>query len=365
MQKGKGIKMKKKVFKMMATVVTCVVLMGTVCGCGGEKPKQEVTVTFMNGEEQLGSVSAKAGEVVTGYEAYENVEDTEFLGWFETPTFLETSRKDLTKDVFDTDAVLYGSFKSTKVTQDNRLWYIVGDGKSDVLANSKWANVTDESVKDACQLKATEDTVNKFEITLDLYAGDQFQIIHDWSWDGQKGFGCFTSIDETQMQSGGGLGGTDETSNITVVIDGNYTITLTTDPDNALQDTLEIVRNGDAEPMAEVESEVEEITGYSTTDKTEILVKGSWVSDWSENKTLEREEGTDTYRITMELAAGTELYFMVYEDGNDTEIGIKYENVKDDASKALLEESYNVKVPEDGTYTFTVDAAELTLAVTK
>lgn len=356
--------MKKQIKKIVSVVAACAVLMGTICGCQSQESKKEITVTFMNGDEQLGSVSAAAGELVTGYEAYETVENTEFLGWFETPTFLETSKKDLATATFEEDAVLYGSFKSTAVAEDTRLWYVAGTGKSTVLYDSDWGRATDENIKDACQLKATGNAVNEFSITLDMYAGDQFQIIPDWNFDGQKGYGCFTEIDATQMENGGGLGGTDQTSNVNVIMDGNYTITLTTDPDNELQDTLTVVRNGDAAPAEEREPETEEAS-YVPTETTEVLVKGSWVSDWSENKSLERAEGTDTYAITMELTAGTELYFMIYEDGADTGLGLKYENVTDEESKALLEDSYNVKVLEDGTYTFTVDAAAMTLSVAK
>ena len=47
------------------------------------------------------------------------------------------------------------------------------------------------------------------------------------------------------MENAGGLSGEDNTSNVQVKVDGNYTITLTTNPDNQAQDTLTIVRNSD------------------------------------------------------------------------------------------------------------------------
>lgn len=354
--------MKKKVRNLLSMAVACVT-MTAVCACG-TPAKEEITVTFFNGEETLGTVTGVAGEVLSGYEAYETVEDAEFLGWYETPTFLETSKKDLESATFEADTNLYGSFKSTAVAEDTRVWYVVGTGAGEVLANSNWAGAdADDAAKEACKLVPTGNVVNEFAITLDLYAGDQFQVIHDWAWDGQKGFGCFTTIDTTQMENGGGLGGSDTTSNINVLMDGNYTITLTTDPENELQDTLAIVRNGDAAaapaPVEETES------SYEVSEATGIVVKGSWVEDWSENKDLAREEGTNLFSITMDLEAGTELYFMVYENGTDTGLGLKTENVVDDASKALLEDSYNVKVAEAGTYTFTVDADTMTITVTK
>ena len=354
--------MRKKIKKLVSLLTACVALTA-LCACG-EPAKEEITVTFMNGEETLGTVTATAGEAVTGYEAYETVEDAEFLGWFETPTFLETSKKDLATATFDADTTLYGSFKSTAVAEDTRAWYVVGAGSGEVIANSAWAGAdVDDAAKAACQLMPTGNAVNEFAITIDLFAGDQFQVIHDWAWDGQKGFGCFTEIDTTQMESGGGLGGSDTTSNINVLMDGNYTITLTTDPENELQDTLAIVRNGDAAAAPAPAEETE--SSYEVSDTTGIVVKGSWVEDWSENKDLTREDGTNLFSITMDLEAGTELYFMVYENGADTGLGLKTENVVDDASKALLEDGYNVKVAEAGSYTFTVDADTMTITVTK
>lgn len=356
--------MRETIKKLLGIILTCTAVMMSVCACGASTDgKEKVKVTFMNGGEKLGEVTGTAGEKLSDYAKYEKLDGYEFLGWYETPTFLETSRKDLNAVTFDKDTTLYGSFKSTNVAEDTRLWYIVGTGGNPDLAASNWGADVDASVKEACQLKATGNAANEFEITLNLYAGDQFQIIHDWAWDGQKGYGCFTAIDDTQMENGGGLGGTDDTSNINVVMDGNYTITLTTDPDNYLQDTLTIVRNGDATEKAK-EPETND-SSYSVSDATGIMVKGSWVADWSENKELTRIDGTSKFSITMDLEAGTELYFMVFDNGTDTGLGMNASAVTDDGSRALLEEGYNIKVAAAGTYTFTVDADTMTIIITK
>lgn len=355
--------MKKKMKKILSVALTVIMSAMMLCACG-EAEAADITVTFMNGEAELGKVTAKAGEVLTDYAQFETVENAEFLGWYETPTFLESSLKDLTIATFEADTVLYGSFKNTNVAEDTRLWYVVGAGTSPVLSASSWAGSVDDTVKADCQLTATGNATNEFAITLDLYAGDQFQVIHDWGWDGQKGFGAFTTIDETQMENGGGLGGSAATANVNVIMDGNYTITLTTDPDNAAQDTLTIVRNGDASASAPVKEEVEE-PAYVVNENTSIVVKGSWVSDWSENKDLTRVDGTNTFTITLDLDAGTELYFMVWDSGEDTGLGMNGSNVADDGSRALLEDAYNVKVLDAGSYTFTVDADKMEISVTQ
>lgn len=353
--------MKKTMKKILSVALVAAMSVMMLTACGDEA--KDITVTFMNGDEELGCVTGKSGEVLSGYEQFEKVENTEFLGWYETPAFLESSYKDLTAAVFEEDTVLYGSFKNTNVAEDTRLWYVVGTGSSTVLADSNWAGSVDDSVKEACMLKATGNAKNEFAITLDLYEGDQFQVIHDWSWDGQKGFGAFTSIDESQMENGGGLGGSAATSNINVIMDGNYTITLTTDPDNAAQDTLTIVRNGDA--GAKKDTEKEEEPAYVVNENTSIVVKGSWVSDWSENKELERVDDSNIFKITLDLEEGTELYFMVWDSGKDTGIGMNGSCVADDGSRALLEDAYNVKVLDAGSYTFTVDADKLEISVEK
>ena len=344
----------KKQLKNVMTALFAMVLVVAMAACG----KQEITLTFMNGETTLGTVVTQAGSAPVGYEVYESVEGYEFLGWFETPTFLESSKVDLSTATYEESKTLYGSFKSTQVAEDNRAWTIVGTGKSPALALSNWNNNCGDAM---VTLTKTGNATNEFALTVDLFAGDQFQVIHDYSWTDQRGYGWFTEIDAAQFENGGGLGGSTTTSNVNVLMDGNYTITLTTDPDNSKQDTMTIERNGD--PVGGAAQEEEEAT-YVVSETTQIVVKGSWVSDWSENKELTRVEGTNQYTITMDLAAETELYFMVWDDGADTGLGMKYENVTDD-SKEFLMEAYNVKVKDAGAYTFTVDADTLTIQVSK
>jgi hypothetical protein len=361
--------MKNSIKKFVLMMTMSVLLVASLAACSS-KEKETVketamyTVTFMNGETSLGTATVEENATLAAdtYSAFETVADTEFLGWFETPTFLDSSKKDLATATFAQDTTLYGSFKSTKVTEDTRVWYIAGTGKG-ILKDSNWADANaSDTVKASLALNPTGNATNEFAITVDLFAGDQLQLIHDWAWDGQKGFGCFTTLDSTQMESGGGLGGSADTANVNVIMDGNYTITLTTDPDNSLQDTLTVVRNGDpaAAPV------VEEAAPYVVSENTGISIKGSWVEDWSDVKELTRTEGTDTFTITMDLKADTELCFMILDNGTDTGIVIKESNVVDEASLGLLTTTgNNIKVAADGSYTFTVDAAAQTVTITK
>lgn len=367
--------MKKNRKKILGMLCASVLMVTALTGCtkieetmatqDSKETATEITVTFMNGEEQLGIVTAQAGEVLAkeSYATYEEMAGTEFLGWFETPTFLASSQKDLSVVTFEESTTLYGSFKSTVVEADTRAWYLAGTSSKGVLKDNNWANSSvEDAIREQFRLIETGDVQNEFEITIDMYAGDQFQVIHDWAWDGQKGFGCFTTIDTTQMENGGGLGGTSSTSNVNVIMDGNYTITLTTDPNNKLMDTLVVTRNGDPVGVA-VEEEEEP---YVVSESTQLMIKGSWVADWSEVKELTREEGTNTYQITMELEADTEVCFMVYDNGTDTGLVLKEANVTDEAALALIKSNgNNVQVAEAGTYTFTVNADDMSVTLTK
>lgn len=243
--------MKRLEKRLTAGAMIAMLSFGCIAGCGSKEQEaaassEQVTVTFMNQDEVLGTATANAGEALdaSSYETYENSQDADFNGWYETPTFLESSKKDLSTDSFSKDTTLYGDFRASSVAEDTRKWYIAGTSEKGILSANNWAgDITDEE-KEEFELKPTGNT-NEFSLTIDLYEGDQFQVIHDWSWDGQKGFGKFSNLDETQMVDDGGLGGTVDTDNVKVVMDGNYTITLSTNPENQAQDVLTVVRNSD------------------------------------------------------------------------------------------------------------------------
>ncbi len=248
------------VTKLLAGSMAAMLAIGGLTGCGSsvaegkevevkeaETPKEELTITFKNQDETLGTVKVGVDELLdkASYEAFEQSDNAEFNGWFETPSFLETSKKDLSKDTFEKDTTLFGDFRSAEVAEDTRHWYIAGSSQKGLLALNNWAGKLTDEEKAQFELVPTGNATNEFALTIDLFEGDQFQIIHDWSWDGQKGFGTFTDIDESQMENAGGLAGTDDKANVQVILDGNYTITLTTNPDNKAQDTLSVVRNSD------------------------------------------------------------------------------------------------------------------------
>ena len=82
--------MRKKVKSLLAAVLCLTMAAAAMTGCGASKEAEKVTVTFMNGEETLGSTETEAGKVLdpSAYDSYESAEDADFLGWYETPTYL-------------------------------------------------------------------------------------------------------------------------------------------------------------------------------------------------------------------------------------------------------------------------------------
>ena len=51
-----------------------------------------------------------------------------------------------------------------------------------------------EADREKFRLNSTGNQVNEFAITLDLHAGDQFQVIPDWNWSGQKILHCSAGV---------------------------------------------------------------------------------------------------------------------------------------------------------------------------
>lgn len=130
-----------------------------------------------------------------------------------------------------------------------------------------------------------EEGKNEFELTLDLYVGDQFQIAdvdvdNAYTWTHQRGYGFLkTEGTEEFVKNAGNIFTEDLTkANIEMIKEGNYTLTLTTDMSNSTLDSLEIKRNGD--PNANLEkSYAPSISGSVTAAMPFPTRKISAISD--------------------------------------------------------------------------------------
>ena len=100
-----------------------------------------------------------------------------------------------------TQHTLYGDFRTSDVTEDTHKWYIAGSSEKGSLKLNNWAAELSDEEKEQFELKPTGKQTNEFAITIDLFVGDEYQLISDWSWDNQLGYGRFTELDASQMES--------------------------------------------------------------------------------------------------------------------------------------------------------------------
>lgn len=321
-----------------------------------ESEETGVTITYqVDGETVHTETLAETGGVPTNY-AYTPSEG-ELVGWYLTPTF---SRIYDFKTALTEDTTLFGAVSIYQ--EDTRAFYLAGAGTSPVLSTSSWG----DNPTDAHKL-TKEVNKNVFTITTDFYANDQFQITSfketetdPYAWDWQYGVGYIINAAELTdiVEGAGGIAASNRKSNIKILQDGNYTITLKTYPDhidpedtehiNNL-DNITIKRNGDP-----VEEKPETTLAY--------YIKGSKITNWQNqlNVTTRFADQQDgTYKLIIYLDANEEFMFhtiATQADGStaDANIYINYTNL-DTASQALFtkpENGNNIIAKEAGEYTF-------------
>ncbi len=369
---------KGKILLSFGLVLGTLGLFLTLAACGPkeeDKPVDEtVTVTYKNGDTVLKEDSVKKGVTITAWDPKSTVSD-EFFGWFAEPTL--THEFDFTKAVSE-NTTIFGSFVGYQ--KDERKWAIAGSGTSSILASSNWGKVYKP---EHYMTNASTTTKNIFKMTVNLFAGDQFQftdpvITEDSvSWGHQRGAKYIaepTKNDVEYFSVGGSLGGDNSTANITVVKDGKYEFVLTTYPKGDFQkdgttnlydnrsyyDKITYTWLGECE---EVRAEVETI----------FYMKGALITGWGDYvndfTALKNDNGKATL-ANVYLVKEDEFMFAsknkdvatgTLSDGNSY---IRGANLTE-ASKALVTGTANMKVVEDGYYTFVYDIEKEELSVTK
>ncbi len=356
-----------KKFRLITLLLVAAMAISLFAGCQPEAKEVKYTVEYMDGDTVL-----KTEEVVEGGKAtsWTPTKDGEvFVGWFATPTM--SVEFDFNKTITENTKVFAG-FSAYR--EDTRDWAIVGSGKGDLLMASNWGKV----ITDAHKLEKTGD--NEYSITIDLYAGDEFQFAINTSWHHKRGYGYLETVkDAAGNEVFSGSGGIGETAakgqNIKVAQDGNYTITLHTHPGDDYYDEgnayysenekdvfnlsdfdkITWVRNGDAAELSNV------ITKY--------YIKGAGITLWGDlyNDATGFSKLGDTHTLTIYLKADEEFMFtsLVTENGVSA-VGsqyIKFENL-DEASQALFTGKGNIKATKAGTYTFTYNETTKVLSAT-
>ena len=354
-----------KKMKWISLLLVAAMAISLFAGCAKEETK--FSVAYMDGDTVL-----KTEEVVEGGTAAEWIPEKEgqtFVGWFATPTM--SVEFDFSKPITENTKVFAGF---SAYAEDTRTWAIVGSGKGDLLLSSNWGKV----IADAHILEKTGD--NEYSITIDLYAGDEFQFAINTSWHHKRGFGYLeTATDASGSEVFSGSGGIGETAakgqNIKVAMDGNYTITLHTHPGDDCYDENN-ANYSEANKEVFNLSDFDKITWVRNGDPAELsssvtnyYIKGANITLWADlyNEATGFAKVGDTHTLTIYLREGEEFMFtsLVTENGASS-VGseyIKFENL-DDAGKALFTGSGNIVASKGGTYTFTYHETAKVLSAT-
>ena len=378
--------MKKKWFVLLIVLALVGILAFTLAACNDDEegpPADDgkVTVTFVQGETTLRTEQVEKGSAAAAFKDYvPEIDGYDFLGWYAAPSLMIPF--DFDTVVFNEDTTIFAKAPNSNQPDDTRTWYLAGAFTSADLFENKYGAVLSE----AATFQPVEGEKNTFEITVDLYEGDQFQLItgNTVGWLNQRGYGHIedaTVGDVTYFTSDGGLGnpGT-RRANAKVQVDGNYTLTLKTYPANDTYDTedpeyteekhevfnnsifdyITWERNGD--PVGEV--------GVDDTPY-DFYIKGELVTDWQSPKDAQYKmaETDGVYTLTIELQANDNFMFYSYDpvEEADGTLFIKAENLDRENSAAQIldsPESGNLTVNAAGTYTFTWTRSTGVLVVT-
>lgn len=333
--------MKRNITSTITIVMALVMVISAFCSCNLFKkdPVVEHTLTLydQDGKTVLSTVKAEEGKAPER-PADPTKDDYVFSGWFVTPT--SNKAYDFTAPL-TADASAYAHWKAADF-RDDRDWVLSGSVNG-------WGAQLDDY-----HLTKKEGTGNVFEITLNLYSGDQFQLtvlLSDgslsYSSEGARAASSHVVAGTEYIEGAGGFG---TYKNIVVKQDGNYTLSLVSDPETD-NNALTIIRNGD--PVGEVVEH--ELVAYA--------IKGSKVTGWAdstadEHLLLKGEDGKFT--ITLELYANDEFMFVGYEKVNGAYSALA-QYIKSDmlaegsAEEVAAKTNGNFTTSKNGTYTFKFD----------
>lgn len=361
----------------MAAVMVLTLSVGIASACTGQP--EDYTVTFYDGTTVITTREVEEGGKVAEFEPVDVDYEKEgyvFNGWYATSDFTHDWSFDT---IIDKDTNVYSMWSSSK--EDTRQWLIAGSSSAGgPLAAIGWNGGPIEG-ENGNILTKTEGK-NEFTITIDLYAGDQFQFcIQDdegvWNTDDANGGGARGGqyLVENEYMSAPGTGLGDGQVNITVSVSGNYTLTLTTDAEDKNVGSITVVRNGDAPAVTVDRSDYTwYIYGNSAaeTSAESVLAGTNWganveslqYSAYEMFKISDNEaDGTGTWTQTWTLAEGDEFllaYCMLKEGGGiSAQDGTMFYypdidefNGEDAAFKKADGMGSNIVVVEGGTYTF-------------
>lgn len=288
-----------------------------------ETSVKTIPVYFYDGNTLITSIKVKEGSTLEEFTPEK--EGYTFVGWYGTPNF--SHEFDFSTPI-NKKTTLFAAFKSNDPSKDLRTWYILGNGKSPLLKENSWGS----KLTDEMKLVKSENE-NVFTITLDLYAGDQFQFGINSSWDNQRGGGYMKEFTQDGVDYfavvSGGLSANSRKADIKCLVDGNYTLTLSTNPledyydekDSFYSeankeafnyndfDTISFTYNGEAGGVAEEEEKLESY---------QLAIKGT-MTEWADSSRMDSNNLEVKFNYTFK--EGDEFGFVWYKDENDTSFG--------------------------------------------
>lgn len=182
----------KKTLRILSLVMVLAMALSVFTGCAaidkikellglGGPVAETVTVTWYQGSKELRTEKVEKGTILESWTP--EVEGKTFTGWYAEASL--TQAFDFTQPVTE-DTDLFAAFKSDEYVEDTNNYYLIGTGAGD-MGQAAW-----DHAKAEANLSMTKKDVagaNVYTITLDMYAGDRFQICFGGSWDGQVGIG--------------------------------------------------------------------------------------------------------------------------------------------------------------------------------
>ena len=190
----------KRTIKILSFLLALVFALSMFVACETtDDSSEKVTVQWVQGQKVLKEEQVEKGSKITPWTP--NFDGMEFDGWYERPYI---KRFDFTKPI--TQSVrIYGKFKFTddSFTEEFEMpdYYLIGAGKGDLSKANNW-NHTDAAKN--LGLVAGDDGI--YRITLSLYAGDQFKMDNDLSWDsGAWDCSAFEGYDNGVVRNSSGV----------------------------------------------------------------------------------------------------------------------------------------------------------------
>lgn len=388
--------MKTKKAICLATAVVLTASMAAVfAGCGEKK----VTITWYDNTEEIKTTKVKKGSTV---EKWTPTKDGFiFVDWYEESSLSKTFDFD-TKIEEDTD--IFAKWRSSKVEEDNRIWYAIGSGAGTMKA-SNWKFATQaatdpdteevildddgyatytvkpgfEDVVFTKGTKANDEAPNVYELTLTLYANDIFRFAtnaynDDWTGDvgkAEAGLGSlngFAYKDDNEHGEVKDSAGTvvftgakefvaDPTSwNIKVAASGIYKFTLSTYPGFDSSNSMTWEKTGEA-PVIEETHKMMFLGSHNGWNLEALDENGEAKNE--EDLFVKQTDGTFKGYVTVEEDTQLKLYNIVsaawYGENGDANFNITpgtwcfTYNPENDEIKYEKCEYYVVGTMRDGT----------------